>query len=575
MTVPPSWQRAAPYAWSVVLALLLLGPALAPGYVLTYDMVWVPDLALRGDFLGVASGLPRAVPSDAVVAVLDEILPGQVLQKLMLLSCLVGAGWGIVRLLPDLPLVGSLAAVSAYQWSPFVAERLLIGHWPVLVGYAVLPWLVSAARRWREDGRFPLALALLVPLGSLSASAGVATAVALVAFAAVRAPRRLLGLLALVVAVNAPWVVAGLLHVGTAATDAAGAEVFALQSEGDLPAPLAALTLGGIWNTEVVPGSRTDVLGWLSVLALLALAAAAVRGWSRVVTRRDTWAFVACWVVGLTLALLTWMAPGVVAWLVTHVPGTGLFRDGARLLVLAAPLTAALVGVGVAAVCRWLEPGVPRVLVAGALVGLPVLLMPDAALGLDGRLASADYPASYAAARAAVAMSPDAGDVLLLPLSSYRKPTWNEGRKVLDPAGRYLTRDYVGSDVLVVSGTSLEGEDPRVTEVAAALAQPTSAARSAELARLGIGFVVIDSEAPGDVPELDGTLLVGGAELSVLALDDARPRTTPSGWYAAMAAAWAAWLLCPLVGAGSALRRRTMPLRGRLRADLGRGEQHG
>ena len=62
--------------WSLALALLLLGPALGPGYVLSYDMVWVPDLALRPDFLGLGSGLPRAVPSDAVVSVLDEVVPG-------------------------------------------------------------------------------------------------------------------------------------------------------------------------------------------------------------------------------------------------------------------------------------------------------------------------------------------------------------------------------------------------------------------------------------------------------------------------------------------------------------------
>ena len=75
-------------------AVLLLGPALGRGYVLSYDMVWVPDLALRPDVLGVGSGLPRAVPSDAVVAVLDEVVPGMLLQKLVLLGALVGAGSG-------------------------------------------------------------------------------------------------------------------------------------------------------------------------------------------------------------------------------------------------------------------------------------------------------------------------------------------------------------------------------------------------------------------------------------------------------------------------------------------------
>src|SRR4029453_11632920 len=56
--------------WAVALAVLMLGPALGPGYLLSYDMVWVPDLALRSDFLGLGSALPRAVPSDAVVAAL-------------------------------------------------------------------------------------------------------------------------------------------------------------------------------------------------------------------------------------------------------------------------------------------------------------------------------------------------------------------------------------------------------------------------------------------------------------------------------------------------------------------------
>src|SRR3546814_16106233 len=69
---------------SDLLGSLLLGPALGRGYVLSYDMVWVPDLALRTDFLGVDSALPRAVPSDAVVSVLDELVPGMLLQKLVL-----------------------------------------------------------------------------------------------------------------------------------------------------------------------------------------------------------------------------------------------------------------------------------------------------------------------------------------------------------------------------------------------------------------------------------------------------------------------------------------------------------
>ena len=72
------------------------------------------------------------------------------LQKVVLLGSLVAGGLGAARLVPGLPLVGRLAVVTSYQWSPLVVERLLIGHWPVLIGWACLPWVLVLARRWRS-----------------------------------------------------------------------------------------------------------------------------------------------------------------------------------------------------------------------------------------------------------------------------------------------------------------------------------------------------------------------------------------------------------------------------------------
>ncbi len=151
------WRREAPVVvWALALALLVLGPALGPGFLLVRDMVWVPDLALRADALGLGSGLPRAVPSDAVVAVLDELVPGMLLQKLVLVLALAAGGVGAARLLdPDAGLVARLVTVTVYGWNALVAERLLMGAWPLLIGYALLPWLLVSARRWRAEGRLP------------------------------------------------------------------------------------------------------------------------------------------------------------------------------------------------------------------------------------------------------------------------------------------------------------------------------------------------------------------------------------------------------------------------------------
>ncbi len=249
-------------AWPWVLSLVILWPLLRPGFVLSYDMVFVPDLAFRSDFLGLGTGLPRAVPSDALVSLLDELVPGQLLEKALLLGALVLAGSGARRLVPSDNLTAQLAATSLYVWNPYVAERLGIGHWPLLLAYASLPWLLDAARRTRAGEAAIPTMVLWLALASTSAAGGVIAAVFALACVAGRGPaalKRSLLVAACALAVNAPWIVAGALHGSGALSDPRGVEAFAARAEGLLSLPLTVLGLGGIWNAEVVPASRARV----------------------------------------------------------------------------------------------------------------------------------------------------------------------------------------------------------------------------------------------------------------------------------------------------------------------------
>lgn len=545
--------------WSWGLAALLLGPALGRGFVLSYDMVWVPDLALRADLLGVGSALPRAVPSDAVVALADEVIPGMLLQKLVLLGLLGLGGVGAARLGPP-SLVARLVAVAVFVWNPYVAERLLLGHWPVLLSYAVLPWLVDAVRRWPGPSAPPWRLWWLLPVASLSISGGLAAALLLVSLAARRAPARWAWLVALVGAANAPWMVAGALHASSATTSAAGAAAFGLADEGSVPGPVAALGLGGVWNLEVVPASHLGVLGWAWAAVVVALCGCGVRGWLQCRGRTEVVALAACWAVGWGTAVLTWASPGAVGALGSVVPGAGAVRDGARLLLLCAPVVVALSASGAEAVTRRVPTAAPARPVLGlALALLPVALLPDAALGLSGRLRPAEFPASYDVARGALAHDPHPGDALLLPFTPYRQPAWNHDRKVLDPLGRYLTRDVVASDRLSVSGRSIPGEDPRAAAAGRALALPDPAERAGALAALGIGYVVTERTAAGPSPSVVGTLVVDRSDLLVTRLADPRPRPVATSWWAAMAAAWAVFagaILAGAVGGAASAHRR-------------------
>ena len=87
---------------------------------------------------------PRAVPSDLVIAALSRAVPADIVQKVILLSVFVLACSGAAALLDREPLAARLAAGVFYAWNPYVGERLIIGQWALLLGYAGLPWVLRA-----------------------------------------------------------------------------------------------------------------------------------------------------------------------------------------------------------------------------------------------------------------------------------------------------------------------------------------------------------------------------------------------------------------------------------------------
>jgi hypothetical protein len=491
-----------------------------------------------------------------------------VLQKVVLVAALVLAGQGARRLVPRENGVAQLAATSLYVWNPFVAERLGIGHWPLLLAYAALPWIVDTARRLRSGERVLPGLVLWLALAALSAAGGVMAALVALAFVAGRGRSglRRTGVVALsAFAVNAPWLVAGLVHRANAVSDPAAVEVFAAHREGHLPMPFAALGLGGIWNVEVVPVTR---LGWAGVVALvltLLVCALGWRRWAAWLPRRDVTAFLVLAGVGLALAAAGAVIPSVMEWLVSAVPGAGLFRDGARFLGLVAPVEASLFGVGTGVLAGLMRERVGNVALAAGAVLMPLALMPDLGWGLAGALRPVDYPHEYAEARVALVdrmAQGGAGSLLVLPFTSYRAPAWNHERPVLDPVGRYMPPNYVASDVLYVSGRPILGEDPRARRVDELLARGLPAGElSRPLAAQGVRWVVRDEDArtadrPADrddpiSPSMgDAAVVFSGEHLKVWELPEVAARQ-PVGTGAAVVVG-GAWVLA--VGtAGSAL----------------------
>jgi hypothetical protein len=553
-------------AVGLALGLLALGPGLRRGFLLSYDMLFVPREPFPAALPGLAP--PRAVPSDLVVAAASRILPADILQKLILLAVFVLACAGAAALLDRQPFLARLAAGVFYAWNPYVAERLIIGHWALLLGYAALPWVLRAILApdlVSRPGAARLALALLPAIiGGFAALAITAlVAIPVAAFTgsplrtaltgnprrATRAgtprrgaltgdPRRPVLVLAALTVGSLPWLIPSLLH--PVYVDPASVAAFAARADTPFGSVGSLLMLGGAWNAQTVPqayGGPWSALWLAAVIAALAAYLLCTRAQPR-------WpGLAAAALTGLVLAALGITAPGrdLLRSLIAVFPGFAVLRDAQQFIAPLALLESLGLGLAVTAALNpaRTDPSVtasdrpvpavtasdrpvPAVTasdrpvpaeLAGTLLGVlallaPVVLLPGLAWGAAGRLRPAWYPATWLSAAQTLDASPASGSVLLLPWATYRTPSWNHGEVVIDPWTHLLSRPLIWNDGTQVGSVALLPDDPRARTLDAAI--DGTGPLTATLRAAGVRFVLDDGDGPGSqvAARLPGSVMI-------------------------------------------------------------------
>jgi hypothetical protein len=504
--------RAAPHwalRWShpgyaLALALLVVAPLLSPGYLLLRDAVSTPRSYLSDTALGLVSA-PRATPQDFAIALASHGIDGGLVVKALLVVGLWLAGWGAARLvgqvLPESGAGGQFAAVTVAIWNPYVGERLLQGHWSLLLGYGCLPWVATSVLALRSAEKFSwptffglafwMALAGLTPTGLI-----LAAAVGLVCVAAPGAgsPRWLCAAVTVADAVVAalPWLTAAVLGLSSADdiwARAPGIAAFAARAEPGLGTLGSLASLGGIWNGDSVPASRATLFAVLSAVVLLAVVATGAVTLTHNRTALPLLILAACSVL-IPAAMAT--GPGLAALhaVVDAAPGLGVLRDGQKWVALAMP-GYALAGAGAVLVLRrWLRPASAALLCCAALM----LSLPDLAWGVGGKVESVRYPSDWAAVAALINREP--AEVAVLPADTMRRFVWSGAAPVLDPLPRWLRSDVLATGDLSMSGTTVLGEGNRARDVQQLL---LAGADPDQLRAAGVGWLVVELGTPGDM----------------------------------------------------------------------------
>lgn len=565
--------RGWPYVVVLLLAVLAVGPMLmSRGFALIGDMVFVPHQPWKGQWLGADGSVPRAVPVDALVSLTTYLVPGDLLQKAILLLILCAAGWGALRLLDAAPVPARLLGALTYAWNPYVYERLAIGHWALLCGYAALPWLVVAALRLRQGERnawVPF-LAWLAVAGWTSPSGGVLAVVVALCILWRRTP--VFAALGAGVIINLPWLLPGLLNAHGSSSDIAGVRAFAAAATQPGGVVVSVLSFGGIWKTAVAPELEAallySALGF--ALAMLGVVGGLLATRSQIPAARG---LAVAALLGLVAALLPTSEAGadVIGWLVQRVPGAGLLRDSQKWIapyVLFSCCGLAWMAERLARARASREP----LLLLGALLA-PVLVMPPMAWGLNGLLQPSDYPVEWTRVADELASAGAShGRTVVLPWSTYRRFGWSHQRAVLDPAFRFFPGQVITDDDLeLTKGLVVEGENQVAAQIDAAVVRHDV---PATLRRLGVGWVVLEKGTPDKgTPDAEaaqappGRTIHDGVQLHVTELPGVRrhPTSAHAGLlYTVDAAIFSAVLTSLAVGVWVRLRhsrilRRDVP----------------
>ncbi|WP_431234672.1 hypothetical protein ACQ856_09085 [Mycolicibacterium psychrotolerans] len=493
--------------YALLLAITVTAPLLAPGYLLLRDAVSTPRSYFSDAALGLSESAPRALPQDFLIAALTPVFDGGVLVKALLIAGIFLAGWGAGRLaaelVPDAGMPGQLVAATLAVWNPYVAERLLQGHWSLLVGYGCLPWVAAAVIRVRAEATvarwaavvFWIALAGLTPTGLLLAAVVALACVAVPGTGASR-PWCAAGVLTTAVLAASPWLMASVLGDGLGSSPSPGVTAFAARAEPGLGTLGSLAGLGGIWNAEAVPSSRTMLLALPATLVLVGVVAI---GLPAVLRRRSVLPLLVLAAIGVLLPAAAATGPGlaVLRDVVEAVPAVGILRDGQKWVALAMPGYAVAAAAAVVTLRGRLRPGATAVAAVVALIAV----LPDLAFGVWGQVTPVRYPQGWATV--ARLIDADPADVAVLPTDSMRQFAWAGAAPVLDPLPRWVRAEVLATGDLTISGHTVPGEGGHARDVQRMLLAGGS---PEALADAGVGWVVVESGSAGTIGNAQRTL---------------------------------------------------------------------
>jgi hypothetical protein len=509
-----------PVGLYIVLALMVLLPLLKPGFVLTVDMVFTPKLPMP-------SSVTSSYLLHAMLHILNFVVPAEVLEKLILFAGFFLSGLGMDRLFTILRTkhdaaawrTGAYFAGIFYMINPFVYTRFMAGQYSFLLGYALLPFFVTALLRLLEQPNIRRGLllamwALLISIVSIHMTGIGGIAAGVLFLAAAWRHRKtgtwitsrivwLSGVLLVVALASSYWLMPLILGHGTTAgilSSFTGADQRAFQtSAGSLGLSGTVLALQGFWadsaNLYLLP---QDVFGWWLVPVLLMWAivlAGCVWAW-----RHRRGSAIAWILIGVAGFILTVGSAGTIfaplnRALYAHLPWFDGYRDSQKFSALLAITYAYFGGLGAMWTAKRLEARKAGTYAAVWLL-LPLFCTPLLLWGADGQLHAQGYPSGWIRTNRLLSrLDTTHENVVFFPWHLYMPLSFGSG-VVANPAPQFFAVPIISSQDPEIGGAHgyYTTPDARIfaMQIEPAAANNPNLAQS--LRRIHVGYIVVAKE---------------------------------------------------------------------------------
>jgi hypothetical protein len=475
MNIKKAWQwirdeKRAVWGEYGLVALIILLPLLVPGYILTLDLVFTPSFDWP-------TQLTNTYPLEVVLWLLHHVLPGDIIEKIILFAILVLSGVGMHTLIRSINIKGKFHADIwrialyfgglLYMINPFTYSRFMAGQWMVLLGYALLPFFIRALLQLitlpsRKSALRVAIWSLVIVIVSIHHGGMLiilGTIVPLLAsvFGYWRDRQHLKQFMlwsslggALVFVLTSFWSIPALLGNATIASslgqfDQSHFEAFATSGGNTLAALADVVRFQGFWVEDrqffLLPQTMTPLWGLVFMLIWLLVIIGGVKAWRS--HRMVVGLGAACILIGIILA-----ATPLIAWLSGYLPFLSGYREPHKFVNFIV-IGYCLLGVfGVAHIASWASSRFKELgeqIVVAVCLLLPIAVTPTMLWGFAGQLSPRAYPEGWYQMDRKLTASSGVKKVLFLPWHQYTTFAFS-GRIIATPADKFFKVPIVASN---------------------------------------------------------------------------------------------------------------------------------